>query len=95
MAQIVLMDGSLKQLDKLFDIANDFDKNMLRPRIGRSNFTMSTNPTILSIGGVFLLHMNFITAILLYYGGLFVGVGNSIRPLLTEQGADAPSHRDD
>lgn len=78
-AQIVLMDGTLKQLDKLFDIARDFDKNM------QTNFTMSMIPTILSMGGAFLLHMNIITAILLYYSGLFIGVGNSVRPLLTQQ----------
>lgn len=78
-AQIVLMDGSLKQLDKLFDIASDFDKNM------QTNFTMSTIPAILSIGGVFLLHMNIITTILLYYGGLVVGVGNSMLPLINQK----------
>ena len=84
-AQIVLMDGSLKQLDKLFDIASDFDKNM------QTNFRMSLIPTIISIGGAFLLHMNMVTVILLYYAGLGVGVGNSIRPFITQQRADAPS----
>jgi Cu2+-exporting ATPase len=78
-AQIVLMDGSLKQLDKLFDIAGDFDKNM------QTSFTMTTIPTILSISGVFLFNISIITTVFLYYGGLLIGVANSLRPLINQQ----------
>ncbi len=78
-AQIILMDGSLKELDNLFDIAGDFDKNI------KQNMTLSMIPTILSLGGLFLFNIGVITSILLYYGGLFIGVGNSVRPLLTQQ----------
>ena len=84
-AQIVLMDGSLRQLDKLFDIALDFDKNMPRPIIGRPSFTMTNIPTILSISGVLFLHINILTTVFLYYGGLAIGVGNSMLPLLKQQ----------
>lgn len=78
-AQIVLMDGSLKQLDKLFDIVQDFDNNT------KTSFIMTSIPTILSISGVVLLHASIFTTIFLYYGGLFIGVGNSMLPLINQQ----------
>ncbi|MEM6406199.1 MAG: heavy metal translocating P-type ATPase [Pseudomonadota bacterium] len=78
-AQIVFMDGSLKQLDRLFDISHDFDRNM------QTSFMVSTIPTILSISGIFLLHMSFIATLFLYYSGLVIGIGNSMQPLIRQQ----------
>jgi len=48
-AQIVLMDGGLKHLNALFDLANDFNANM------NTTFTVMLIPAVISVGGVFLL----------------------------------------
>ncbi len=91
-AQVVLMDGTLKQLDRLFDIASDFDKNM------QTNFAMSLIPTVLSIGGVFLFNLSFVTSVFLYYSGLGLGLHNAMRPLLqseAKKGLQPPLNRMD
>lgn len=43
------MDGGLKHLNALFDLANDFNANM------NTTFTVMLIPAVISVGGVFLL----------------------------------------
>ncbi len=74
-AQIVLMDGTLSQLGKLFDIASDFEVNM------KNNFKISMIPGFICIGGVYLFHFGVISGIAIYNLGLITGVTNAMLPL--------------
>jgi Cu2+-exporting ATPase len=74
-AQIVLMDGTLNQLDKLFNIASDFEDNM------KNNFRISMIPGIFCIAGVYVFHLGVISGIAIYNLGLITGVTNAMLPL--------------
>ncbi|MEK8015763.1 MAG: heavy metal translocating P-type ATPase, partial [Candidatus Parabeggiatoa sp.] len=74
-AQIVLMDGTLSQLDKLFHIASDFEDNM------KNNFKISMIPGIFCIAGVYVFHFGVISGIAIYNLGLITGVTNAMLPL--------------
>jgi Cu2+-exporting ATPase len=78
-AQIVLMDGSLNQLDQLFDIAQDFELNM------KNNLLISVIPTAVCIGGIVLFHWGVFTAHVLMGSTLFIGIGNTMLPLFKPQ----------
>ncbi|MEM7530599.1 MAG: heavy metal translocating P-type ATPase [Chloroflexota bacterium] len=71
-AQVILMDESLTQLDEMFDISRNFNSTM------QSSFRLSLIPSIIAAGGLFVLHFGFTTAILVYYLGVVLGVGNSM-----------------
>jgi Cu2+-exporting ATPase len=74
-AQIVLMDGTLNQLEQLFKIASDFEDNMT------NNFRISMIPGIICIGGVYVFHFGIISGITIYYFGLITGIINAMLPL--------------
>jgi Cu2+-exporting ATPase len=74
-AQIVLMDGTLKQIDNLFNIAADFKKNM------QNNFKISMIPGLICIGGVYFLNFGVISGMAIYNVGLIVGGINAMLPL--------------
>ena len=78
-AQIVLMDGTLNQLCKMFDIEQDFELNM------KNNLLISTIPSATCIGGIVLFHWGVFTGVVITLGALFAGIGNSIWPLLKYQ----------
>jgi Cu2+-exporting ATPase len=78
-AQIVLMDGSLNQLDQLFDIAQDFELNM------KNNLLISVIPTAVCIGGIVFFHGGVFTAHVLMGSTLFIGIGNTMLPLFKPQ----------
>jgi Cu2+-exporting ATPase len=78
-AQIVLMDASLKHLCQVFNIADELDKNL------NTGLVTTIVPGIATIGGVFLLHLGIVSAIVIFNTGLLVGVGNSMLPLLKHQ----------
>lgn len=78
-AQIVLMDGNLNQLARLFDIAQDFDVNM------NNNLLISTVPTVICISGVLFLHWGVITGIMITGGTMLVGLGNTMLPLIKSE----------
>lgn len=71
-AQIILMDESLKQLEGLFDISQNFNSTM------KKSFRLSLVPTFIAAGGVLFLHFGLVSAIVLYYTGVGIGVGNSM-----------------
>ncbi|MDM8521934.1 heavy metal translocating P-type ATPase [Desulfococcaceae bacterium HSG8] len=75
-AQIVLMDENLKCLTHLIGIAEKFENNQ------KKNLMITVVPSIICIGGVFLMHFGIYTSIILYYGSLFAGILNSTKPLL-------------
>ncbi|MEN8215227.1 MAG: heavy metal translocating P-type ATPase [Pseudomonadota bacterium] len=73
-APIIFMDGTLKQLIRLLDIANDLDANL-------SKSTMMTMlPGITCIGGVFFLHFGLNSAMMLYNLSLSASVSNAMLP---------------
>jgi Cu2+-exporting ATPase len=83
-AQIILMDGSLNKLVRVFDLANNLEKNM------KVNFMTSISPAILSIGGVYLLGISLGGALMFNYFCLMGGVGNAMLPVLMS----SQSHQD-
>ncbi len=74
-AQIVLMDGGLTRLPLLFDLAEEMEANM------KNNIILSLAPSFMCIGGAFLLHFGIVPAMVIFFSGLFTGVGNSMLPL--------------
>ncbi len=75
-AQIVLMDASLNQLAHLFELARNFEHNM------QANLMTTIIPGAICVGGVFFLHFNLLTAVMLYNVGLVAGVGNAMAPIV-------------
>ena len=93
-AEIILMDESLNQLCRLFDIAQEFNTNM--------KMTMAAIflPSILCVGGVLLFNFAFAQARVLNVVGLVTGVGAAMLPLLTHravpmQVAPQPTNHDE
>jgi len=78
-AQVILMDGSLKQLNQLFDVAQEFNTNM--------NLTFGTIlvPMFLGIGGAFFFHFGLVQTILLNQASLLAGLSCVTVPWLRYQ----------
>ncbi len=75
-ANIILMDGTLRGLDKLFELSEDFDKNM------NTALKLAVVPGLINIGAVFLLHTGIYVAAGLYYLCLPLNLGNSFLPMI-------------
>ncbi len=73
-AQIVLMGGSLRALDYLFSLGNQYKGNM------QNNYAISFAPSAATVGGVFFLHFGVASALTIYSLGLVAGVANSLSP---------------
>jgi Cu2+-exporting ATPase len=78
-AQIVLMDGSLKQLITLFDMAKRYEENVKR------SFLITLIPTTITVTGILFLHFGVATSVIFYYMGLAAGMGNAMLPMLKKQ----------
>jgi heavy metal translocating P-type ATPase len=78
-AQVILMDQSLNQLCKAFDIAKDFDANM------SLGFAMTIIPGVIGLSGALLLHFGLVAPILLNNTGLAIGLGNAMLPMWKRQ----------
>jgi Cu2+-exporting ATPase len=78
-AQIVLMDGSLKQLITLFDLAKQHKHTVDR------SFLMTLVPTSIAIGGIVFLNFGIAASVILYYSGLVAGMGNATLPLFKKE----------
>ncbi len=76
-AGIILMDGSLKQLISLLDIAQNLDANLSRGTI------MTIVPGIICVGGVLFLHLGVVSAIIWYNIALWASVSNALLPYLS------------
>ncbi|MGB0385007.1 MAG: HAD family hydrolase [Ardenticatenaceae bacterium] len=74
-AHIVLLDGTLKQLGTLFELAKRFDLKH------KSTFMMSLLPAILAMSGPFLFHSGLVTTIVLNQIGLLAALGRSMSPI--------------
>jgi Cu2+-exporting ATPase len=75
-AKIVLMDGNLNQLVRLFDLSRDFERNM------QTNLMMTIIPGVICIGGIFFFHFGLIAAVVLYNASLGIGVLNTMVPIV-------------
>lgn len=75
-AQVVLMDGSLTQLPQLFTLAGDFGANM------RVSTMTTVVPAVISVAGVFFVHLGIYASIMLFNASFAAGVVNAMRPAL-------------
>ena len=78
-AQVVLMAGNLRHLPALLDLGAEFKLNM------RNNLLLATVPSVICIGGVYLLKWGLVTAVMLYNVSLVGSLGNAFLPLLLYQ----------
>ena len=70
------MDGSLKQLNRLFELAHDLDRNLNR------SFILSLLPGFACVGGVFFLNWGIVTSIMLFNIAVASSLLNGMLPLL-------------
>jgi Cu2+-exporting ATPase len=75
-AQIVLMDKGISHLDTLFNLAEDFQRNM------ENSLKFMLTPAVLGVGGVFLLGFGLMQTLILNLAGLALGVNNAMHPKL-------------
>ncbi len=78
-ASIVLMDGTLKQLKQLFEIADELESNL------KTCFIGTIIPGLICVGGVWFFHWGILTAMMSYYAALVFGVSNAMLPLVKHQ----------
>ena len=78
-AQIILMDESLSQLPRLFELAHEFDGNL------KTSFSAIVSCSLMTLGGVCFLHFGLLTTILLKNVGLLIALTNSMLPRLKHQ----------
>ncbi len=71
-AQIILLDKSLRELDNLFEISQEFNSNIKR------GFNLVLIPSTFFVGGVFLFHLGIFSSILFYEGTFIASLANSI-----------------
>lgn len=74
-AQLILMDQTLHQVSKAFEIARDFDVNM------SFGFAMTIIPGLVGLWGAFFLNFGMVAPILLNNLGLLIGLANAMRPM--------------
>ncbi|MDD5033392.1 MAG: heavy metal translocating P-type ATPase [Methylococcaceae bacterium] len=75
-AQIILMEGDLKNLTTLFDLAKGFHTNT------DVAFAISVVPTVIGIGGAFFLHFTLVHTALLAVASIITGLANAMLPLV-------------
>ena len=74
-AQIIMMNGNLTQLPRLFDLAQQLADNL---QVGLVSTVL---PGVICVSGVYLLHFGVLAATLLYNVGLGVSVTNAMSPM--------------
>jgi Cu2+-exporting ATPase len=74
-AQIILMNGSLIQLNELIELSHDLNKNLKR------GWLLNSVPGTLTVIYAFSPHATILGAIILGEVGLFAGIINSLSPL--------------
>jgi Cu2+-exporting ATPase len=78
-AQIIFMDGTLKNLLPLFELVDEFEGTM------RRNKVVAFAPGIMAISGVFFLHFGVLTSMLILYSSIFGEIVNIFWPLAKHQ----------
>ncbi len=75
-AQIILMDETLRQLPKVFEVAGDYNSNL------KTLMATTFVPGAVSLTGVFLLGTGTTTALVLFNLSMIAGLMNAIWPAL-------------
>lgn len=75
-AQVILMEGNLNQLIRLFDLADSLKTNF------RNSVLWDVIPNVACIGGAFFFHLGIYGALAIYGVGLTGGVVNGMLPFL-------------
>lgn len=75
-AQVVLLDGTLRQIPHLVDLARDYDRNT------NNGYKINLIPTLICSGGIFFLGFGIYHAVLLYNISLLFSVVNAMSPAL-------------
>lgn len=75
-AQIVLMDGSLRNLVSSFVISRQFDRGL------RWNLSLMLAPVWLNVFSVYTVGIGVVTAILIKKAAFLIGLGNTVLPTL-------------
>jgi heavy metal translocating P-type ATPase len=78
-AQIIFMDGTLKNLLPLFELVDEFEDIM------RRNKVVAFAPGIMTIGGVYFLHFGVVTSMLILYSSILGELVNIFWPLAKHQ----------
>lgn len=78
-AQVVLMDASLNHLVRLLDLGHEYRDAM------RTNLLLATVPSVICIGGVYLLHWGLVMSLMLYNLSLLGSMANVYLPILWYQ----------
>jgi len=78
-AQIILMDGDLARIESLFEISKAFEKNM------QANYLNSMIPGVITLSGVFLLHMGVVGALAVYFTSEIIALTNCMMPLIKDE----------
>lgn len=73
-AQIILMDTTLVQLDRLFELSQDFSANQ------KTSMAAVFVPGILCAGGIFFLHVGILGSMIFYNVSVAAGVTNALLP---------------
>lgn len=75
-AQVVLMDGSLRQLPRLFELCSEFKSN------ARVGMVTTFVPAAACVAGVFFFHFGIYASMMLFNLSLAASVGNAMLPAL-------------
>ncbi|CAK8714615.1 Heavy metal translocating P-type ATPase [Candidatus Electrothrix gigas] len=78
-AQIILMDTTLVQLDRLFELSRDFTANQ------KTSMAAVFVPGILCAGGIFFLHVGVLGSMIFYNVSVVAGVTNALLPSLKKR----------
>jgi hypothetical protein len=70
-----LIDGTLRQLPALFELAEGLERNFAR------GLSIATLPVFAIWGGVLFLHLGVLGAAVLFELSLWAGIGNALRPV--------------
>jgi len=81
-AQVILMDGDLARIEALFEISKAFEKNM------QTNYLNSMIPGVITLTGVFMLHMGLVGALIIYFTSEALALANCMMPLIKDEMAD-------
>ena len=75
-AQIILMEGNLNQLLYLFQLAEDFERNL------KQNFRFTAGVSLVATAGILLAGFTFVATEVFYFLSLFGGLSIAMKPLL-------------
>ncbi len=81
-AQVILMDENLEQLSHLFEIARDYNRNLTQC------LTIAAIPGLLNIYGAFFLNFGLISSVICNQIGMWIGIGNALRPTFAQHDAN-------